>query len=48
MEDWREAKDFWDADSEDWLRETVISTMEPEVMEGGRSMEGNSIWTLSL
>ena len=21
-----------------------MSTMEPEVMEGGRSMEGNSIW----
>ena len=23
-----------------------MSTMEPEVMEGGRSMEGNSIWLL--
>lgn len=46
MEDWREAKDFWEAVSEDWLRETVISTMEPEVMEGGRSMEGNSIWDI--
>lgn len=23
-----------------------MSTMEPEVMEGGRSMEGNSIWIL--
>jgi hypothetical protein len=25
------------------LRETAMSTMEPEEMEGGRSMEGNSI-----
>ena len=23
-----------------------MSTMEPEVMDGGRSMEGNSIWGL--
>ena len=23
-----------------------MSTMEPEVMDGGRSMEGNSIWEL--
>ena len=43
IEDWREANDFCDADSEDWFRETVMSTMEPEVMEGGRSIEGNSI-----
>ena len=43
MEDWREAKDFCAADSEDWLRETVMSTMEPEVIEGGRRIEGNSI-----
>ena len=43
MEDWRDAKDFCAADSEDWFRETVISTMEPDVMEGGRRIEGNSI-----
>lgn len=30
--------------SESVLRETVMSTMEPEVMDGGRRMEGNSIW----
>ena len=46
IEDWRDAKDFCEAASEDWFRETVISTMEPEVMDGGRSMEGNSIWEL--
>ena len=23
-----------------------MSTMEPEVMEGGRRMEGNSIWSV--
>ena len=47
IEDWREANDFWEADSEDWFRETVISTMEPDVMEGGRRIEGNSIWRLN-
>lgn len=46
IEDCREAKDFCEADSEDRFRETVMSTMDPEVMEGGRSMEGNSIWRL--
>ena len=44
MEDWRAAKDFCEAVSDDWFRETVMSTMEPEVMEGGRSIEGNSIY----
>ena len=43
MEDWRAAKDFCDADSEDWFRETVMSTIDPEVMDGGRRIEGNSI-----
>lgn len=43
MEDWREAKDFCEADSEDRFCETVMSTIDPEVIEGGRSMEGNSI-----
>ena len=43
MEDWRAAKDFWELVSEERLRETVMSTMEPDVMEGGRRMEGNSI-----
>ena len=43
IEDWRDAKDFCMADSEDWFRETVMSTMEPEVIEGGRRIEGNSI-----
>lgn len=43
MEDWRAAKDFWEEASEVVLRETVMSTMEPEVIDGGRRMEGNSI-----
>lgn len=30
--------------SESKLRETVMSTMEPEEMLGGRRMDGNSIW----
>ena len=30
--------------SESKLRETVMSTMEPEEMFGGRRMDGNSIW----
>lgn len=32
------------AASEDLLRETLMSTMEPERMSGGRRIEGNSIW----
>ena len=43
MEDWRAAKAFWEACSDCVLRATVMSTMEPEVIEGGRRMEGNSI-----
>ena len=46
MEDWRAAKDFWEVISEVVLRATVMSTMEPEVIEGGRRMEGNSICRL--
>lgn len=44
MEDWRAVKAFREMASESVLRETVMSTMEPEVMEGGRRIEGNSIW----
>lgn len=44
MLDWRAAKDFCEATSEEVLRATVISTMEPDVMEGGRRMDGNSIY----
>ena len=43
IEDWRAAKDFCEAVSEDWFRETVMSTIDPEVIEGGRRIEGNSI-----
>ena len=43
MEFWREVKAFWDASSDCVLRETVISTILPEDIEGGRRMEGNSI-----
>lgn len=43
MEDWRARKEAREAASEEWLRETVMSTMLPEEMEGGRRMEGNSI-----
>lgn len=32
------------ADSDLVLRATVMSTMEPEAMLGGRRMEGNSIY----
>lgn len=43
MEVWRVWKEWVALSSEEALRETVMSTMEPEVMEGGRRMEGNSI-----
>ena len=43
MELCRAAKDFWEASSEAVLRATVMSTMLPEEIEGGRRMEGNSI-----
>lgn len=43
MEDCRDAKAFWAAASEAVLRATLMSTMEPEVIDGGRRMDGNSI-----
>jgi len=43
MVDWRVAKAEAEAASEAWFRETVMSTMEPEEMSGGRRIEGNSI-----
>ena len=46
MEAWRAENFCWASASEWVLRETVISTMEPEVMEGGSRMEGNSIWSV--
>lgn len=48
MEDWRVEKDFWEVVSEAALRATVMSTMEPEVMEGGSKIEGNSIWGIVM
>ena len=44
MEFWSAEKDFWAAASEARLRATVISTILPEEIEGGRRMDGNSIW----
>jgi hypothetical protein len=44
MFDWRAWKAFCDCDSEVVLRDTVMSTMEPEEMSAGRRIEGNSIW----
>lgn len=44
MDDWRVEKVFWESVSEEVLRATVMSTMEPDVIDGGRRMEGNSIW----
>lgn len=46
MLDWRARKADEDFCSDSWLRATVMSTMDPEVMLGGRSMLGNSIWGL--
>lgn len=43
MEDWRAAKESWAARSDSALRETVMSTMEPEIMVFGRRIDGNSI-----
>lgn len=40
------AKELADAASEEWLRVTVTSTIEPLAMSGGRSTEGNSIYQL--
>ena len=39
------AENFWSATvSACWLRATLMSTMLPEWMSGGRRMEGNSIY----
>jgi hypothetical protein len=43
MVDWSAWKAALASDSDLWLRATVMSTMEPEEMSGGRRMEGNSI-----
>jgi hypothetical protein len=40
---WRAVNEDWDFCSETKLRATVISTMLPEEIFGGRRMEGNSI-----
>lgn len=48
MESWRVVKAACDFCSEIKLRETVISTILPDEMLGGRRMEGNSIWRLPL
>jgi hypothetical protein len=38
------AENFWSATvSACWLRATLMSTMLPEWISGGRRMEGNSI-----
>lgn len=44
MLSWRARKADWDFCSEMKFRDTVMSTMLPEEMLGGRRMEGNSIW----
>ena len=44
MEAWRLEKAAWADASDCVLRETVISTILPEEMEGGRRIEGNSIY----
>lgn len=48
MEVCRARKAACEVASESWLRETVMSTMLPEEMEGGRRIEGNSIWRRGL
>jgi hypothetical protein len=47
MVDWRAWKAFCAEFSDEWLRDTVMSTMEPEDMSEGRRIEGNSIWRRS-
>jgi hypothetical protein len=44
MPSWRLRKEREAADSEAALRPTVMSTMLPEEISGGRRMDGNSIW----
>jgi hypothetical protein len=41
---WSSLKERSAAASEFLLRVTLMSTMEPEAMSGGRRIEGNSIW----
>lgn len=43
MESWRARKAAWDFCSEAKFLETVMSTMLPEEIFGGRRIEGNSI-----
>ena len=43
MASWRAAKEACDFCSDAKLRATVMSTMLPEEIFGGRRMEGNSI-----
>jgi hypothetical protein len=43
MVSWRVENAFCAEASAAKLRETVMSTIEPEVMLGGRRIEGNSI-----
>ena len=43
MESCSESKADWAVDSDPRLRETVISTIEPDEISGGRSIDGNSI-----
>jgi hypothetical protein len=43
MASWRATKDAWVFCSDAKLRATVMSTILPEEMLGGRRMEGNSI-----
>ena len=40
-------KEAWDWTSDVRLRATVMSTMDPDEMLGGRRMEGNSIWMVA-
>lgn len=43
MLSWREVKAAWDFCSDRKFRATVMSTILPEEMLGGRRMDGNSI-----
>jgi hypothetical protein len=42
--DWRLANAAEVLSSVTWLRATVMSTMDPDTMSGGRRIEGNSIY----
>ena len=45
---WRAVNEDWDFCSETKFRDTVMSTMLPEEIFGGRRMDGNSIWEQEL